>query len=81
MKFKIGDRVIILRGGETGIIIPFSARHLSLRHLSLGGQYRVKYDIPKKFGIATITSSLIWENNLELDIPRIRDEKINNLLL
>ena len=76
MKFKIGDRVIILNSGETGIIIPFYTGNLSL-----GGQYRVKYDIPKKFGIATITSSLVWENNLELDISRIRDEKINNLLL
>ncbi len=83
MKFKIGDRVIILSSGETGIIIQdksISSFALSRRmsailtaDYSLGSEYRVEYDIPKKFGIATITSSLIWENNLELDISRMRN--------
>ena len=89
MKFKIGDRVIILSSGETGIIIQdksissfaLSRRmYASLTADSLGIEYRVEYDIPKKFGIATITSSLIWEKNLELDISRMRNEKLDDLL-
>lgn len=93
MKFKVGDRVIILSSGETGIIIadkpnePTSFFDLS-RQISesvttitgSSGQYRVKYDKPIKFTMGTITSALIWENNLGLDIAGIRDEKINSLL-
>lgn len=78
MKFKVGDKVI-LYDGKTGVISDIEWD---------GRRYRVRYDKPIKFsseGAGTkcpglIVSAIVWDGNIELDIARIRADKLKEIL-
>ncbi len=68
MKFKIGDRVIV--NGESGTIIDYDTQFGSSEVLF----YIIKFE--DKLGNAI----RYWYQDLQLDVARIRAEKISKLL-
>jgi len=64
MKFKIGDRVIV--NGRSGTIVADDDGHAH--------RYLIKFDDNLKMTIR------YWHEDIQLDIARIRDEKLNKLI-
>lgn len=86
MKFKLGDKVIVIRGSSLPIRGTITKK-LNIDYSDDDSYYRIKYEIPivifggvSQVSQGIISSSVYHESCIQLDIAEYRNEKIKKIL-